>query len=106
MLRRHSSVDEPTPLLKTRRFMIANLIHRSAPMVSDWLEEVRDPFPYKLVPSSPPNFYRGCESDVSSERRGSRSTVQGFLKEEALEARRLGFTGKVSLLSPVESVRV
>jgi hypothetical protein len=45
MLRRHSSVDEPTPLLRSRSFLIPHLIHPTAPRVSEWLEEVADPFP-------------------------------------------------------------
>lgn len=67
MLRRNSSVDYPTPLLKTRRFLIPHLMHPKSPMVDEWLKGVPDSFPDKLVPSSPPNFYRGFDSDSSSE---------------------------------------
>ena len=58
MLRRHSSVDEPTPLLLRRRFLIPHLIHPKAPLVSEWLEEVTDPFAARPVDFSPPVFCR------------------------------------------------
>lgn len=72
MLRRHSSVDEPTPLMKTRRFLIPHLMYPKAPMISEWLEVVHDPFPLKPTTGSPPTFYRGygslrsINSDISS----------------------------------------
>jgi hypothetical protein len=51
MLRRYSFGDEPTPLLRIRRFLIPHLIHPIAPKVSEWLEEVADPFPVELIDS-------------------------------------------------------
>lgn len=63
-------MDSPSPLLRNRQFLVPHLVHPASPHVSEWLEEVTDPFPENPITDyfsiSPPKFYRSCDSDSAS----------------------------------------